>query len=205
MLYKLGEILNMGKGKMVQFFERELNDLKSLDIWRAVTGEFVGTMLLVILSVGTGLYPSENNGSVAPSSTSVALEAGLYIGVIITVLGTISGGHVNPAISLGFVLTGGITVVRFILYCIAQTIGGVAGAALILILAPAHIRGTLGVIEPASGVADEQALLCEVIISFFLLFGTFAMIDEGRKDMHGSVPLMIGLIVTVNIFFAVSY
>ncbi|KAJ8306926.1 hypothetical protein KUTeg_015010 [Tegillarca granosa] len=195
----------MEKGKLSQFMDRQIKDLKSLDIWRATSAEFLGTMLLVIFSVGTGFtdfYPSETPGSTPPSSTNMALEAGLYIGVIITVLGTISGGHVNPAISLGFVLTGNMTFVRFILYIIAQTIGGVAGAGLLLVLAPARIRGTLGVIEPASGVADEQALFCEVIITFFLLFGTFAMIDGGRKDLHGSVPLMIGLIVTINIFFA---
>jgi glycerol uptake facilitator-like aquaporin len=58
-------------------------------------------------------------------------------------------------------------------------------------ITPGQIRGGFGVILPGPQVSNEQALVCEMIITFMLLFGTLAMVDEGRNDVHGFAPLMI--------------
>lgn len=70
---------------------------------------------------------------------------------------------------------------------------------------PASKIGNLGLILPAKDVTSEQALMSEFIITFFLLFCVIAMIDKGRPDRSTiSLPLVTGLIVCVNVFYAVS-
>ena len=186
------------------FIDRESSDLKSRGLWKAAAAELLGTLMLVLFGSGAGIFDPAHPHT-APSSVHVALEPGFYIAVIVTVLGNVSGGHVNPAISIGFVVTREITIVRFVVYVVAQTTGGIAGAGLLFLMTPASLKqGSFGVISPGVGVTDGQAVICEFTITFLLLFGTFAMIDSGRTDIHGSVPLMIGFIVCINVFFAVS-
>lgn len=175
------------------FMSREVKDLLSIDLYRSCAAEFIGMILLNFMACGTAL---SNPGN----PIAVSLEAGFFVGCAIRTLSTVSGGHVNPAISLGFMLLGHITVVRFIFYSIIQTLGAASGTALLKTLAPANVTvDMLGVILPAPGVSDTQALICEMVITFFLLFGTFAMIDPKRDDVNGFAPLQIGFIVVVNI------
>ncbi|XP_062565988.1 aquaporin AQPAe.a-like [Saccostrea cucullata] len=177
---------------------REVKDVNSLDLWRACLAEFLGTGLLAFLAVGAGLSPE---GSPPVSSVHIALEAGFFIAAIITTLNTISGGHVNPAISLGFLLTGHIGFIRFLLYITAQTVGAIAGCGLLMALTPDNLHQSgFGVITPGPNVTAAQAFGAEVVITFVLDFTTFSFVDNGRHDLSGSIPLIIGIVVTLNIF-----
>eukprot|EP00105_Crassostrea_gigas_P024763 XP_011445129.1 PREDICTED: aquaporin-4 isoform X2 [Crassostrea gigas] len=184
-------------------FQREVKDVKSLDLWRACLAEFLGTGLLCFMAVGAGLAPE---GSPPVSSVHIALEAGFFIAAIITTLNTVSGGHVNPAISLGFLLTGHIGLVRCFLYITSQTVGAIAGCGLLLALTPENLQqGSFGVIAPGPNVTATQALGAEVVITFLLDFSTFSFVDNGRHDLSGSVPFIIGIIVSLNIFAMVYW
>lgn len=179
-------------------FQREVKDVKSLDLWRACLAEFLGTGLLCFMAVGAGLAPE---GSPPVSSVHIALEAGFFIAAIITTLNTVSGGHVNPAISLGFLLTGHIGLVRCFLYITSQTVGAIAGCGLLLALTPENLQqGSFGVIAPGPNVTATQAFGAEVVITFLLDFSTFSFVDNGRHDLSGSVPFIIGIVVSLNIF-----
>lgn len=179
-------------------FQREVKDVKSLDLWRACLAEFLGTGLLCFMAVGAGLAPK---GSPPVSSVHIALEAGFFIAAIITTLNTVSGGHVNPAISLGFLLTGHIGLVRCFLYITSQTVGAIAGCGLLLALTPENLQqGSFGVIAPGPNVTATQAFGAEVVITFLLDFSTFSFVDNGRHDLSGSVPFIIGIVVSLNIF-----
>lgn len=161
-------------------FQREVKDFKSLDLWRACMAEFLGTGLLCFLAV-------------------------FFIAAIITTLNTVSGGHVNPAISLGFLLTGHIGLVRFFLYIASQTVGAIAGCGLLLALTPDNLQqGSFGVIAPGPNVTATQAFGAEVVITFLLDFSTFSFVDNGRHDLSGSVPFIIGIVVSLNIFAMVG-
>ena len=187
------------------FVRKEAKDFKSLDLWRACLAEFLGTLLLVLYGVSAGLFPESTDPAQRPSSVHVALETGLFIAVIVATLWNVSGGHVNPAISIAFLLTRNITVIRFIVYVISQLIGAVAGAGIVkLMTSPTMQNGSFGVIEPVEDIQEYQAVLCEFFITFLLTFGVFSFIDAGRKDPQGSIPLMIGVLVSVNVFSAVS-
>ena len=181
---------------------REVKDVKSLDLWRACLAEFLGTGLLCFCAVGAGLSPE---GSPPVSSVHIALEAGFFIAAIISTLNTVSGGHVNPSISIGFFLTGHIGFVRLFLYIASQTIGAIAGCSLLMALTPHNLhQGGFGVISPGSNVTATQAFGAEVVITFLLDFSTFSFVDKGRHDLSGSVPFIIGIVVTLNIFAMVG-
>lgn len=183
-------------------FQREVKDVKSLDLWRGCLAEFLGTGLLCFMAVGAGLAPE---GSPPVSSVHIALEAGFFIAAIITTLNTVSGGHVNPAISLGFLLTGHIGLVRCFLYITSQTVGAIAGCGLLLALTPENLQqGSFGVIAPGPNVTATQAFGAEVVITFLLDFSTFSFVDNGRHDLSGSVPFIIGIVVSLNIFAMVG-
>eukprot|EP00105_Crassostrea_gigas_P021149 XP_011440186.1 PREDICTED: aquaporin [Crassostrea gigas] len=181
------------------FLQRELDDLRSLDLLRASLAEFLGVMFLVMYGVGAGLY-HETLGT-KPSSAHIAIETGFFIAVIITTLSTVSGGHVNPAISIGFLVTGAITFSRFLFYSGFQVLGAIAGMAFISMVSPVEMQhGSFGVILPGPNVTDVQAFACEAYITFLLDFATFSFLDYGRSDMAGSVPFIIGILVVANVF-----
>ncbi|KAL5010112.1 hypothetical protein ScPMuIL_012417 [Solemya velum] len=178
--------------------KKEIKDLKSLDLYRACLAEFIGTTILVLFAIGAGLH---HQGTEQNSSVHISLMVGFYVAVIITAFALVSGAHVNPVITIGFAVQRKISLVRFFFYVLTQSLAGVAGTAILIILTPKSMHGNFGLIKPGLGITDEQALLCELIISFLLMFATAAMLDNRRTDVQ-SVPLMVGLTVSVNIFFA---
>lgn len=177
------------------------DDLTKFHFWRAVIAEFLGTMLLILVGVGACFVWHPHH---APTPTHIALHSGLYIAFIILAVGHISGGLVNPAISIAFAATRRISVVRALFYVMAQCAGSIAGTALLKAFVPESIQGDLGTLKLNKLVTEAQGFGIEFIITFVLLFGIFAVTDENRNDIGGSLPLTVGLIVTVNIFFGVS-
>src|SRR5512142_2294153 len=94
------------------------------DAVRRGVAEFVGTFALIFIGGGAGI--ASGNDIVA-----VALANGLAIGIMVTNLGHISGGHFNPAVTLGFVATRRITAPLAVAYWIAQFGGAVVAAAIL--------------------------------------------------------------------------
>ncbi|KAL8559274.1 hypothetical protein ACOMHN_059965 [Nucella lapillus] len=183
-----------------RMLDMELEDLKSGALWKAVLAEFVGCFFLVYLGVGAGL---SNPATEGPASlVEGTLAAGFFIAAILTALTTVSGAHVNPAVSLGFLLTRQCSCVRFFFYVLAQSAGAIVGAALLKAVTPEPKLGNLGLLLPAADVTPEQAVMAEFMITFFLLFCIIAMVDKGRSDVAGSIPFIVGLVVCVNIFYA---
>ena len=189
------------EGILRQFIDREIKDLKSVSLWRATFAELVGTFILFTWTIGMGLsYDSDS----PPPRLAIALTAGLCVGTLITSLETVSGGHLNPATSIGFLATGKITLIRCVAYSTAHAASGIAAPMLFQQLYPSELHGSLGLIQPGVGITPLQAFLCEFLQGFFLLFGTFAMIDPDRNNVRGSMPLFVGFIVIANVLFGVS-
>lgn len=94
-------------------------EIKTSHFWRGTFGEFLGTMFYVFVSCGATLSQEKN---VAISVQSWTF--GLVMMTIVQCVGYSSGGHINPAVSAGFVFTGKITWLRATAYVIAQITGG---------------------------------------------------------------------------------
>lgn len=186
----------------VSFVQRQINDLSSINFWRAFFGEFVGTFVLCLYTIGYGTFRADD--PMKPDMLGFAVLSGFIVAVMIISLLTVSGGHINPGITIGFFVNGHITLARFIFYTISQCASSVAATLVIKWTTPEDMHGHLGLLLPGPGVTPAQALVTEFLISFTLLFATFALIDDERKDHTGPVTMFLGFVVAGNVYYAVS-
>jgi aquaporin Z len=161
------------------------------DAVRRGFAEFVGAFTLIFIGGGAGIV--SGNDIVA-----VALANGLAIGIMVTNLGHISGGHFNPAITLAFVLARRITTRLAAVYWLAQLAGAVA-AALILRGIFSH-NLTLGSVPHAPAISEGKALIVEVVLTFFLVWAVWATAVDPRGAFKSIAGLAIGLSITMDVF-----
>ena len=97
---------------------------------RKILAEFLGTGLLVAFMIGSGIMATNLSQDVAVQLMMVAASTALGLSVLIRILGPISGGHFNPAVTLVELINGSISLVSAVTYVISQTLGALAGAML---------------------------------------------------------------------------
>ncbi len=162
--------------------------------------EFIGTMVLVVLGCGTAMLVGcdAKNGC---GYILTALAFGLVIVGMAYSVGNISGCHINPAVSLGVLISGGMSVTEFIGYIVSQCLGAFAGAGIL-----AAIFGLGGVKDQTGGFGsnglagvNENAfagLLVECVLTFVFVLAILGV--TSKKAKHGSFGgLVIGLTLTL--------
>ncbi|MCR5135698.1 MAG: aquaporin [Oscillospiraceae bacterium] len=161
--------------------------------------ELFGTFTLVVLGCGTAMLV----GCDAASGSGYLLTAfafGLSIVAMAYSIGNISGCHINPAVSLGVLLSGGMSIGEFILYVIAQCIGALGGSALL-----AAVFGMGGVKDMTGGLGTNGlagvggnavcGLIVEIVLTFIFVLCILGV--TSKKAGHGSFAgLVIGLTLT---------
>lgn len=164
---------------------------------RALVAEFIGTFALVFAGVGSIAMDNFTHGKVG--LIGVALAHGLTIAVMASATAATSGGHFNPAVTLGIWIGRRIETVNALGYWIVQCLGAIAAAALLHVVIPASVLTAVdvGTPVPAPGVAGMQALLIEAVLTFFLVFVVFGTAVDPRGPKVGA--LFIGLAVTLGI------
>lgn len=172
-------------------------DIRSPSLYRAMVAEILGTMFLVLVSCGA----CTGNANVV----QISLAFGLSVATMVWAIANVSGGHINPCVTIGFLVTRRISIVRGVFYFVSQLVGGIAGAGILKALTPEQYRKTLGATVLADGVTAGQGFGIELLITFVLVFTVFATCDGGRKDLNGSGPLAIGLSVAMCHLWAVPY
>ncbi|MBW7909235.1 MAG: aquaporin [Kiritimatiellae bacterium] len=149
--------------------------------------EFVGTFFLVLTVGLTAVYASAEVAQFAPIAIGVALAVMIYAG------GHISGGHYNPAVSLGVLLRGGIKVGSLVGYWIAQLAGAVAAACV-----AAWLKGNPAV--TSLGVVTAPALVSEFLFTFALVFVVLNVATAKATAGNSYFGWAIGLTVLVGAF-----
>lgn len=154
---------------------------------RPLTAEFVGTLLFVFLGVGSIVASSGPLG--------VALAHGVGMAIIISMTMSISGGHINPAVTFGVWIANRIDGRTAGQYVLAQVLGAVSGAALVKAVLPPVAVGMALVGTPrlASDVTFMQGVWIEALLTFFLVsavFGT-AVSSEAPKIAGFGIGLAI--------------
>ena len=161
---------------------------------RALGAEFIGTFTLVTAVCGAALFSAPSAGLVA-----VAFAVGLSVLAMAYAVGHVSGGHFNPAVTLGLVAGGRFDMGNAVGYIIAQVLGGILAALIfssILSGAPAGgkwndflaISNTYG---GPKGFAMGAAFLIEVVVT--ALFLMVIMGATSKKAPAGFAPIAIGL------------
>ena len=178
-----------------------LDDVKSSGFWKALLAELLGTCLLVFIGCGSCTTWGEGK---EPTMVQVSLCFGLSVATIAWSIANVSGGHINPAVTVGMLLTRKISIVRAVGYILVQCVGAVIGSAILYGLTATEVRGPMGSTRPNPMLTKPQAFGVELMITFILVFTVFATCDKNRKDLNGSGPLAIGLSVTMCHLFAVG-
>jgi aquaporin Z len=162
--------------------------------------EFIGTMVLVIMGCGTAMLvgcDAANGGGYILT----ALAFGLTIVGMAYCVGNISGCHINPAVSLGVLISGGMSVTDFIGYVIAQCLGAFAGSGILAAIFNlgdvTDMTGGYGT-NGLSGVNGSAGagLLVEIILTFIFVMTILGV--TSKNSNHGSFGgLVIGLTLTL--------
>ncbi|XP_008332601.1 aquaporin-4 isoform X2 [Cynoglossus semilaevis] len=176
------------------------------DFWRAVFGEFLATLIFVLLGLGSTINWAAGQEKPPPADlVLISLCFGLSIATMVQCFGHISGGHINPAVTVAMVVTRKLSLAKAVFYVVAQCLGAITGACIIYLVTPAAVRGPMGVTSVNSDLSVGHALLVELLITFELVFTIFATCDPKRTDLGGSASLSIGFAVAIGHLFAIPY
>jgi MIP family channel proteins len=167
--------------------------------------EFIGTFTLLFIVVGSicadHVLKAGKPDAPGLGLLGIAAANGLAITVMVSALGHISGGHFNPAVTIGLWVTKRIATWEALLYWIAQLAGASAGAYLIKLILPEDVwRGvSLGTPALAAGFPRANAMALEAILTFLLLWVVFATVVDERGGFGKIAGFAIGLTVTMDI------
>lgn len=177
--------------------------------------EAIGTFVLVLLGCGTamlvGCGTGLNDAQGNPEGVGYILTAlafGLVIVGMAYCIGNISGCHINPAVSLGVLISGGMTVSDFIGYVISQCIGAFAGAGVLKAVFDLGniVDRTGGLGSNGLGGVNESAaagLIVEILLTFIFVMTILGVTSKNAK--HGSFGgLIIGLTLTLVHIFGIG-
>ena len=164
---------------------------------KALIAEFIGTFALIFIGVGAIAADHITGGKLG--LTGIALAHGLTIAVMATATGAVSGGHLNPAVTIGLFTVGKIDAPNAAGYVISQCLGAISAAFLIKMAVPAEALTAVGMGTPAlgEGITPGMGLVTEIVLTFFLVFVIYGTAVDKRAPKMGG--LFIGLTVALDI------
>lgn len=193
-----------------------LHELFCLEVWRASLAELLGTAVLVF-AMDTIVISSYETETKTPHLVMAFLIA-VTITIILLATFPISGGHINPVISLAAAFTGLMSLSRAAVYILAQCVGGILGALALQAVVSTKIEQTfslggctLTIVVPSEngpkvmGLKTSQALWLEIICTFVFLFASIWTAFDKRQAQHlrrvvvcSIIGIVVGLIVFIS-------
>ncbi|XP_068637421.1 aquaporin TIP1-1-like [Aristolochia californica] len=170
------------------------------DALKAALAEFISTLIFVFAGQGSGMAFTKLTAGSANTPAGLVLASlahafGLFVAV--SVAANISGGHVNPAVTFGAFVGGNITLLRGILYWIAQLLGSTIACLLLKFTTGGMITTAFSL---SSGVGVWNAFVFEIVMTFGLVYTVYATALDPKKGTLGTIaPIAIGFIVGANI------
>ena len=164
---------------------------------KALVAEFIGTFTLIFIGVGAIASNYLNGGQTG--LTGIALAHGLAIAVMVSATAAVSGGHLNPAVTIGLFFAKKIDAVNSIGYVIAQCLGAIAAAFVIKLCLPASVLTAVNMGTPSlgQGISVGMGIITEIVLTFFLVFVVYGTAVDKRAPKMGG--LFIGLTVGLDI------
>lgn len=177
------------------------NEIKTAEAWQAAIAEFIATFSFVFLASGAVVVAINmvGQGDLTVSTLIlIALAHGLAITILVACTGRVSGGHINPAVTISMMATKKMGLSKGLMYVIAQLLGATIGSYLLMIIIPETIQGNLGAHALAANIDPATGLVIEILLTFFLVFVIFATAVD-PKGVSQLAPLAIGSVVMVDI------
>lgn len=174
------------QGRMVQK-QVPLNFLDPAHEWRRIFAEAWGTFLLVLVAAGGGVVAARSGGAVTLGMQVAA--PGLMVMAIIYFMGTVSGAHLNPAVTLAFAVRRNFPWRRVPGYVLAQMLGGIAAAQ--FLHAMFGTTGALGATLPGSDISNGTALAIEVVLTAGLV-NTILGTASGARNIGTNGAIAVG-------------
>lgn len=173
--------------------------------------EFIGTTVLTLFGCGSAVAINTLLGDLGVSiplgysTLLISFAFGLALMAMAYSVGSVSGCHVNPAVSIGFLVSKRMEVKECICYIISQVLGGIFGATVLtLILRSNGSLGTNGFGKySALGIDMTQALIVEAILTFVFVFVILAV--TSKPDFSAIAGLIIGLTLVIIHIFGIPF
>jgi aquaporin Z len=187
--------------------------------WKRLAAEFIGTAVLVVIAVGVatesfgfklfgGRLGLGLTGSIAAGVVATALAFGLVLVALVYAIGPVSGCHINPAVTMGFLASGRMKVQEGIAYMVAQVLGGIAGAYLLywMFTTSAYYHksveglgtdgyGTKSLLHVSAGGAFLIEVVLTAVFVMVVLFATHKAAIQGAAGVAiGFALVMVHLI-----------
>lgn len=163
------------------------------EVWKALLAEFFGTFILVFVGAGAVALSAQQGGSLIGS----AFAFGLALLVLVYALSSWTAGHFNPAVSFGAAVAGKMSWVTMLGYWIAQVLGGILAAALILWFY-GSATGVGASVGSLTQTTPWKALLFEALLTFFLVFAVLTVTNNPALALVSG--LVIGTILAADMF-----
>lgn len=170
----------MGNSKSVDFLDPALE-------WRRIFSEIWGTFLLVVVAAGGSMMVVMSGGEVTRAMAVTA--PGLMVMSIIYFMGTVSGAHLNPAVTFAFAIRRNFPWSRVPGYLIAQLVGGIAAAVFLRLMfgSVEHLGATV----PGNGIGITRAFFMEVLLTAGLV-NTILGTASGARNIGPNGAIAVG-------------
>jgi glycerol uptake facilitator-like aquaporin len=163
---------------------------------RMIFAEFLGTALLLISVVGSGIMGETfANGNVAIALLANAIATGCMLYCIITLFGAVSGAHFNPVVTLAFLLRGELPAVTALSFILSQVAGGVCGVWI------AHLMFDQSILQLSQTSRTGLNIWSSEV---FATFGLLLVVFGGMAQNPKAIPAMVGLYITGAYWFTSS-
>jgi aquaporin Z len=170
------------------------SDVARIDSMRWFAAEAFGTFCLVF--AGTGAIIVNDQFGHAVTHVGIALTFGLVILAMIYALGDVSGCHLNPAVTIGFFVSGRFAAGKVVPYIVAQCVGGILASVLLRLMFPAH--PTLGATVPSGVVLQSWTM--EFILTWMLMVVILG-VSTGPKETGVLAGVAIGSVIGLEAMF----
>lgn len=178
-----------------------------MEAFRKYIAEFIGTAILVLIGCGTAVGATALSGGVLTFGVTVAIGLAFGIAIIIAAysIGNVSGAHLNPAVSLAMLIDGRMKVADFIGYIVAQVLGAIAGAGLIIAFTGSNKSlGTNGYAsQSATNATLTQALIIEAVLTFVFVLVILGV--TAKAQFSNIAGIVIGLSLAAIVMTGLPY
>lgn len=175
--------------------------------FRKYIAEFIGTAILVLVGCGTAVGATALTGGQMDRGAMVAIGLAFGLAIIIAAysIGNVSGAHLNPAVSLAMLIDGRMTVADFIGYVVAQVLGALAGAGLLIAFTGSNASlGTNGYgSASASNTTLVEALVIEAVLTFVFVLVILGV--TAKAQFANIAGIVIGLSLAAIVMLGLPF